>query len=506
MQKNILEYLDKTAYMFPDKMAFDDGKTVITFGQLKQEAEAIGSRLLALKSERKPIAVYLPKSCDCISSFMGIVSSGNFYCPIDSAMPIERINTILKVLNPVAVITNEKLLKKTEQFTYSGQYILLEEAKKNEILKRELNSIRDNTIDTDPLYVLFTSGSTGIPKGVLISHRSVIDYTDWVTETFNINSEDTIGNQAPFYFDNSVLDIYCGLKNGASVCIIPKRKFSFPIDLLAYLNEKKINFIFWVPSVLCMVVNTRAFEVVKPQYLNKILFAGEVMPNKHLNIWRKELPEALYANLYGPTEITVDCTYYIVDRLFSDDEPLPIGKACSNSRVLVLNEQDELVKNGEEGELCVVGTGLALGYYNNPEKTDSVFTQNPINLLYPERMYRTGDIVKYNEKNELIYMSRKDFQIKHMGYRIELGEIENALGGKTGIDNCACVYDNEAAKIIACYTGTKMDKSDLQEYFKDKLPVYMIPAEFLWYEQFPYNSNDKIDRIALAAEAKGRYQ
>lgn len=197
---------------------------------------------------------------------------------------------------------------------------------------------------------------------------------------------------------------------------------------------------------------------------------------------------------------------YCRQTFFSDDEPLPIGKACSNSRVLVLNEQDELVKNGEEGELCVVGTGLALGYYNNPEKTDSVFTQNPINLLYPERMYRTGDIVKYNEKNELIYMSRKDFQIKHMGYRIELGEIENALGGKTGIDNCACVYDNEAAKIIACYTGTKMDKGDLQEYFKDKLPVYMIPAEFLWYEQFPYNSNDKIDRIALAAEAKGRYQ
>lgn len=505
MQKNILEYLEKTASMFPDKMAFDDGKKAITFGQLKKEAEAIGSRLLALKSERKPIAVYLPKSCDCISSFMGIVCSGNFYCPIDSAMPVERINTILKVLNPVAIITNEKLLKKTEQFTYSGQYILFEEAKEYEILDNELRNVRENVIDTDPLYVLFTSGSTGVPKGVLISHRSVIDYTDWVTETFCVDSEDTIGNQAPFYFDNSVLDIFCALKSGASVYIIPKRKFSFPVDLIKYLNDNKINFIFWVPSVLCMVVNTKAFDVVKPKYLKKILFAGEVMPNKHLNVWRKELPEALYANLYGPTEITVDCTYYIVDRMFSDDEPLPIGKACLNSRVLVLNEQDELVRNGEEGELCVVGTGLALGYYNNPEKTDSVFTQNPLNLLYSERMYRTGDIVKYNEKNELIYMSRKDFQIKHMGYRIELGEIENALGGKNGIDNCACVYDNEEAKIIACYTGTKMEKSDLQEYFKDKLPVYMIPTEFLWYEQFPYNSNGKIDRIALAAEAKVRY-
>lgn len=497
MQKNVLEYLDRTAQLYPNKMAFDDDKKRITFKELKQEADAIGSYLLTLKQSRKPVAVYLPKGCDCISAFMGIVSSGNFYCPIDAAMPVERINVILNVLNPVAVITNKKLLKKTEKFAYSGSYILFEEAKESEIMTEELWTVRWEQIDTDPLYVLFTSGSTGVPKGVLISHRSVIDYIDWVTETFDVTQKDTFGNQAPFYFDNSVLDIYCALKNGSSVYIIPKVKFAFPVDLLQYIEEKEINFIFWVPSMLCMIVNLNAFDVMKPQCLKKVLFAGEVMPNKHLNVWRKALPDALYANLYGPTEITVDCTYYIVDRKFSDDEPLPIGKICKNSRVIVLNESDKAVGIGEEGELCVAGAGLALGYYNNSEKTKIAFVQNPLNNLYPEVIYRTGDIVKYNEYDELIYISRKDFQIKHMGYRIELGEIETLLMGADGIENCVCIYNEEESKIIACYTGKLTEQNLLKKKMMEKLPSYMIPDEFILYDKFPYNANGKVDRLAL---------
>ncbi len=497
MQKNVLEYLDRTARLYPDKMAFDDDKKRITFRELKQEADAIGSSLLKLKKHRQPVAVYLPKGCDCISAFMGIVSSGNFYCPIDASMPVERINVILNVLNPVAVITNKKLLKKTDSFAYSGPYILYEEAKESEILTEELWAVRWEQIDTDPLYVLFTSGSTGVPKGVLICHRSVIDYIDWVTETFDVTQEDTFGNQAPFYFDNSILDIYCALKNGSSVYIIPKVKFAFPVDLLKYIKEKEINFIFWVPSMLCSVANAKALDIHKPQGLKKILFCGEVMPNKHLNIWRKAVPDALYANLYGPTEITDVCTYFIVDREFDDDEPLPIGVPCKNTRVLVLNEQNELAEPGEAGELCVAGTGLSLGYYNNPEKTEMAFVENPINKGYKERIYRTGDLVKYNEKDELIYLSRKDFQIKHMGYRIELGEIETALAGLEEIETCACIYDDERSRIVGCYTGKEIEKSSISEYLKRRIPSYMVPEEYFHYQELPYNANGKIDRIVL---------
>lgn len=497
MQKNILEYLEQTVCRVPNKMAFDDDKEQITFKELKQSADAIGSALVMLGETRKPIVVYLPKGCDCITAFMGIVSSGNFYCPIDETMPLERIKLILSILKPIAIITNEKMLGKIEPLHDKGTVWLFDEIIKCSVNFEELHRIRQEQIDTDPLYVLFTSGSTGIPKGVLISHRSVIDYIDWVSETFSVSEKDIFGNQAPFYFDNSILDIYCALKNGSSVYIIPKRKFSFPVELLAYLNEKEINFVFWVPSALCMVVNTKALEVVQPRYLKKILFCGEVMPNRHLNVWRKAIPDALYANLYGPTEITDVCTFFLVNRNFRDDEPLPIGFPCNNTRILVLNEHDREARSNEAGELCVVGTSLSLGYYGNTEKTELAFIQNPLNHLYPEKIYRTGDLVKYNEFGELIYIARKDFQIKHMGYRIELGEIETVLMGMPEVENCACIYDDNRSKIVACYTGQKVEEQILTDYLKKHIPHYMIPEYYLHYNELPHNANGKIDRLAL---------
>lgn len=225
---------------------------------------------------------------------------------------------------------------------------------------------------------------------------------------------------------------------------------------MEYLNEKQVNTVYWVPSALCIAANWKAFEYVSVPTLKKVLFAGEVMPNKQLNILRNELPGVLFANLYGPTEVTDICTYYVVDREFADDEPLPIGNACSNCGVLVLKDDNTQALPGEEGELCVRGSFLAMGYYNNAEKTSQVFVQNPLNPYYPETVYRTGDIVKYNERGELVYISRKDFQIKHMGYRIELGEIETAVSAVDGMKACACVYDAKRKRLCWFIRGTSL--------------------------------------------------
>ena len=499
MKNSVLSWLDETAKRLPNKLALQDISGNITYQEYRSKSLAIAYKIVELnKGEmKKPVVVYLEKGKEVLVSFMGVAYSGCFYSPIDTEMPQSRVEKILEVLKPEIVITTNKLKTNFEKFNFYGSYIIYEETICSEEDETAVKPYTEKIIDTDLLYVLFTSGSTGVPKGVSICHRSVIDYTDWVTETFNITQKDTFGNQAPFYFDNSILDIYSCMKTGATLNIIPKKLFFQPVPLLEYIKYNKINTIFWVPSALIVVSKLKAFRNVDlSDTLKRVLFCGEVMPNKQLNIWRKFLPNVTYANLYGPTEITDACTYYIVDREFSDDEPLPIGIPMSNTDILVLNDEDKLVTDDEVGELCVRGTSLAMGYYNNPEKTRSAFVQNPLNKAVPEIIYRTGDLVRYNEYREIIYISRKDFQIKHLGHRIELGEIETAISSLEEVTLNCCLYDEKNQKIVL-FVDAQVDRDYIKERIEKLVPEYMIPGKVIYLENMPINANGKIDRIKL---------
>jgi len=332
----------------------------------------------------------------------------------------------------------------------------------------------------------------------------VIDYIDWAVDCFDITSAEIIGSQAPFYFDNSTLDIYLCLAKGATLVLIPEQNFAFPLKLMEYVAEKNINFIFWVPSVMINIANTRALDNIKMDCLKKVLFAGEVMPNRHLNYWRNKLPGNLFANLYGPTEITVDCTYYIVEKKYEDDDKLPIGFPCRNTDVLILTEENRPAAAGEQGELCVRGSSLALGYWNNWEKSDAAFTQNPLNPNYFDRIYRTGDFVYLNEEGEIIFVGRRDAQIKHMGYRIELGEIETALLSMAGIDNSCVLYNKEKQEITMFYEGDdELTKAAIRKRLVEMLPKYMVPTKIHKLDHLPMNKNGKIDRPLLMKEYMG---
>lgn len=499
MKNSVLSWLDETAKRLPNKLALQDISGNITYQEYRSKSLAIAYKIVELnKGEmKKPVVVYLEKGKEVLVSFMGVAYSGCFYSPIDTEMPPSRVNKILEVLKPEIVITTNKLKTNFEKFNFYGSYIIYEETICSEEDETAVKPYTEKIVDTDLLYVLFTSGSTGVPKGVSICHRSVIDYIDWVTETFNITQKDTFGNQAPFYFDNSILDIYSCMKMGATLNIIPKKLFFQPVPLLEYIKYNKINTIFWVPSALIVVSKLKAFRNVDlSDTLKRVLFCGEVMPNKQLNIWRKFLPNVTYANLYGPTEITDACTYYIVDREFSDDEPLPIGIPMSNTDILVLNDEDKLVTDDEVGELCVRGTSLAMGYYNNPEKTRSAFVQNPLNKAVPEIIYRTGDLVRYNEYREIIYISRKDFQIKHLGHRIELGEIETAISSLEEVTLNCCLYDEKNQRIVL-FVDAQVDRDYIKERIEKLVPEYMIPGKVIYLENMPINANGKIDRIKL---------
>ena len=500
MVTNILKYLDDKARRFPDKVALADDKTQITFQQWLSQAESIGTAIAQAtdKVKRKAVLVFVDRRVEGLVGAMGVVESGNFYVPIDCKMPYERVRLIADVCKPIAAVaTTEADLKILDQIEFKGPKFLYGEVKDHSSDKVLLAEIREQIIDLDPVYSIFTSGSTGVPKGVVISHRGMIDLADWLVETFEFTEKDALGNQTPFYFDGSVKDICICLKSGATLNVIGKKYFTFTKLLMPLLNERKITAILWATSAIVLVGNSDILSVALPEHLRLVTFAGEAMPAKQLRVWQEKLPKVRFVNLYGPTEITVDCTWFDVTRQYADDEYIPIGKACRNMQVLVLKDDDTEAQAGEVGELCVRGTGVALGYFGNRTKTDEVIVQNPLNPLFNDIIYRTGDLVKPEEDGNLVFVSRKDFQVKHKGNRIELGEIEVAVNAIDGVTNAACIFDQPNDKIVLFYTTADGQERDIINLVKERIPVYMFPEVVNHLPQMPYNLNGKIDRIEL---------
>ena len=451
--KNILELLELNAERFPDKPAFIDMEKTLTYSQLLNDARRLGSGISRLGFKNRPVAVYIDKSADLIAAMLGVVYSGNFYAVIDTEMPTERVNRIFETLRPSAILTDKK---HTELPSYENAATLYAEDLLELVEDSDrLSEIRKAQVDSDPLYTLYTSGSTGVPKGAVLSHKNVLSYIEWVTGEFGINEGTVFANQTPFYFSMSVTDVYSTIRSGATLVIVPKQYFSFPIKL-------------------------------------------EVMPTKQLNYWINKLSdEVVFANLFGPTEATDICTFYRVNRKFRDDEPLPIGNACDNCDVFIVGDDG---KAADEGELYIRGTFLASGYYNNPDKTAEAFVQNPLNSSYPEICYKTGDLVRLNEYGELMYKGRKDFQIKHMGYRIELGEIETAASAVEGMKECACVYDADNDKIVMFYSASRLKEDALFSELKSRLNDYLLPNRLVKLRELPHNANGKIDRKELKTQ------
>lgn len=515
MIKNIADYLNITEAQFRDKTAYVDENRSITFGELKKDALKVATGLLNKVNIGEPVLVYMEKSVECIEAFLGVAYTGAFYVPIDINMPYMRVKLIMDTLNSNLVVAR-KCDELPQEIIDTCDIVYMEDMLGTRVSDPMGSDTLDvgsdpagsdpmdaialrqkRSIDTNPCYAIFTSGSTGVPKGVLVSHRSVINFTEWWCETFEFTDEEVFANQTPFYFDASVKDIYATLRCGATMHIVPKKLFMLPKKLVQFLNDNKVNCIDWVPSVLCMIANFRTFEKEKPQYLKKVMFLGEVMPTKQYNVWKNALPDVKFANLYGPTEATGDCTYYKIEREIADDEPIPIGGACENTEVILFDEEGNVVTEpGVIGEICVRGCSLALGYYNNPEKTKEAFILNPLQKNYEERLYKTGDIGRYNEYGEIVFLARKDSQIKHMGHRIELGEIETAIGAADGINRVACLYEHKSQRIVAVYEGT-VEKADLIKDIKERIPSYMMPSIFHKLDVMPTNLNGKIDRVKL---------
>lgn len=496
MQTNILEYLEATVKKLPDKIAFADMETQLTFQEVYDRARGCASQLLQVCINREPVIVYMKKSPCTVTAFLGVIYAGGYYVPIDEEMPRHRIEMILENTQAEYMICDETTIEKAGQLNFTGIILSYEEIIGGKIQSEKLWEVRENCLDMDPVYVLFTSGSTGVPKGVVGYHRGVIDYIETLSEVLQFGEENIFANQTPFYVDACMKDIYPTLKYGATTWIVPKELFMQPVKLVEFLNEHHINTICWVVSAMTMISTFGTFDIVKPKYLRTIAFGSEVFPVKQFNLWKKTLPEAKFFNLYGPTEATGMSCYYHADRLFEEKEVIPIGRPFRNTQILLLDKEGQQVKDGQEGEICIRGTCLTHGYYNNYEKTQEVFTQNPLNPYFPELIYHTGDLAYKNEQGDLVFVSRKDHQIKHMGHRIELGEIEADVNLIDGIRNCCCIFIKDNQKIVLFYVG-EIDKKVLTIAIKDRLPRYMIPNAIVQLEALPLTSNGKMDRLKM---------
>ena len=457
--KTILDRLEMTEKEFGTRPAVDDGVTCLNYTELAETARGIGSILADKIEKNEPVAILAEKSTATLCCMYGVVYAGGFYVSVNPEQPPERIRKILEVLESRIVVVDNERKDQLAASGYSGAVLSLETLYKDASDHREvspkLEKIREQMTGEDPLYGVFTSGSTGNPKGIVVAHQSVIDFIGHFTGIFGITCEDIIGNQAPFDFDVTVL--------------------------------------IWAVSALCIVSGLKGLKYRVPEKVRMIMFSGEVMPIKHLQIWQAALPAAEYVNLYGPSEITCNCTYYRINKTFEKTDKLPIGGAFPGRTVFLMDEEGKVVTEaGKSGEICCAGESLAIGYYNNPEQTAKQFIMYDIGGE-TQRVYKTGDLAAYGTDGELYFAGRGDFQIKHMGHRIELEEIETNFTALDGVARAVCLFDEPKNRIVCWYMG-EIEPKEVRIRLKEKVPAYMVPGRINRVDEMPYNKNGKIDR------------
>ena len=503
MKINLIEYFIDTVNCFPNRVAVIDGERRISFAELDLKTRQLAKVIVdTCHCKNRPVAMFMPKCIESAQADLAITYSGNAYMNLDVKNPAERLGNIFALIQPAAVITKSKFKDIIEPIASANNTLIINiddiSTEAAVPSHEELLTRISDLIDTDPYCIINTSGSTGTPKGVVLNHKSFIDFMAQTFDEYGFTENDVIGSLSPVVFDIWSYELCLLQGKGSSIVVIPDTWSAFPVKILQLMQEQKVSYIFWVPTIMVNIANMGLLQQIPMPDLRLCWFAGEVFPTKQFNIWRHNLPQTTFANFYGPIEITLDCVYYTIDREIADDEPIPIGKPFRNTAILILDEENNNVTGpNKEGELCIRGTSLAMGYYNNPEKTAAAFVQNPLNHSYPETIYRTGDLVFINERGEMVFKGRRDSLIKHMGYRIELGEIEHVIINTLKLVKNGCVVYNHQRKEITLYYEAEQEltAADFRKSIGNSLPKYMIPVIYHYLSELKRNTNGKIDRL-----------
>jgi amino acid adenylation domain-containing protein len=502
MKTSIFQYFEETACGQPKKTAVIDGDLRLTFGELRQAIYSLATVILAKDlPSNSVVAVLLKKSAKVIVADLAITAIGCTYMNLDVKSPAARIKKNLDAVRPALLITDSQGLALLNQIP--DQFVPVQSLDRLINLDEPIKLLSKNPgrnrldciIDTDPYCIINTSGSTGVPKGVVLNHRSFVDFIQWSTHTLDVDGTEVVGSLSPVIFDIFSFELCMLAFKGSCLCLIDERLSPYPAKILEVLEQNQISFIFWVPTIMVNIANMGLLDRFVLRDLRTVWFAGEVFPTVHFNKWFDRFPTVKFVNLYGPIEITLDCTYYIIQDRIPENQPIPMGYPCRNTALLILNEDGSETQDGEIGGLCVRGASLAMGYYNNPEQTAKAFVQNPLNSSYPEIIYRTGDLVT---RQDGIYQfkGRADTMVKHLGYRIELADIEHAiLASVSEVRNVCVIYSNQRKEITAyCELSQSLTFQVFRAKLGQELPNYMVPSKLVEVDQMPMNANGKIDR------------
>ena len=473
-----------------------------TFDDLDKVSNRMAHFLIESGTENGDvIAIFNKKSFFGYASMIAALKVGAAYVNLDESIPIDRLKKILLMINPKIIFSGPS--KKAD--LDKDDFLIFENFNSNNISKlseypsslpSQVKSVRGDNI----AYIMFTSGSTGFPKGVPITHKSIYNFICWTKEKFEISANDRISNINPLFFDNSVFDFYASLFNQATIIPVEDRLLQEPMKLVRYLSDMNISIWFSVPSLYVYILKLRAFKETDLSNLRSFVFGGEAFPKNSL----RKLADLFYdrikfINVYGPTECTCICSFYNVQKLdIDDDSLLPLGEIAENFNYLIIENNNIVNEENKIGEMYLSGDNLAPGYYNDNHLTSQKFIQSPLHNKYVDIFYKTGDLVSV-KKNKIHFAGRKDNQIKRMGYRIELEEIEFALNSIEYINESAVisVNQNESIRIIAFIQSSEADVIKVRNDLREKLPNYMLPDDCVCLEYIPKNKNGKINRKEL---------
>ena len=511
MKTHLIYYLEKTVERVPGRVAIWDAGAEYSFREVFARAQKMAREIHSQDpSVRRIVAVYLPKCAGVTIADFGILMTGNGFMNLDVKTPVERIGEILKNVEPIAVITNAVGVKALA-VAWHGKFIAIEpiidDAFEHLPCEQKWNFFGYRPIDADPFCIINTSGSTGVPKGVVTPFRGFHNFVLWTVEKYKMRMDKEVAaSVSPVFFDAFVLEMLLMSVVGLKQVLVPDSYRMFPVKILQLMQDQEVSFFLWVPTIMVNIANSGLLERFPVKSLRVAWFAGEICPPHQTNQWIAAHPQAQFANLYGPMEVTVVCTYYNIPGLVDESKSIPIGKSIDNYDVQLLDEDGKRITGkGQEGEICARGSVIAFGYYGLPEKTAGVFRQDVENVKYEEKFYHTGDYGMYDENGNILFCGRKDTLVKHSGYRIELAEIEHAIFTSAKLAQYGCVvYDFKKREIVACYeAAADLDDGVARRTLTHFLPKYMLPTRFWRFDTMPRNGAGKIDRALLNKRING---